>query len=145
MTFLFRAPINDLQFTFADVPCKVKRNNALYGGHVCLSVTWYVRKPSDRYFLKSDIGDEIVVTVRQLQVCSCGAPSPTRGRICHLQLLLVLSSIVILESESRGADDHILLSQIRYSPNLEGHPCTYIPQGQGGPVIPPGTGFPYLF
>jgi hypothetical protein len=48
-------------------------------------------------------------------------------------------------SESRGTIDHILLSQIRDSPNLEGQVpvFTYIPQEQGGPVLPPGTGFPF--
>jgi hypothetical protein len=42
-----------------------------------------------------------------------GSLSLTRGRDCHLQLLLVLASAVILGSDSRGARDHILLSQIR--------------------------------
>jgi hypothetical protein len=46
--------------------------------------------------------------------------SLTRGWVCRLQLLLVLSSAVILRSESWGTHDHILLSQIRDSPNLEG-------------------------
>jgi hypothetical protein len=41
------------------------------------------------------------------------ALSLTRGRVCHLQLLLALASTVILGSESLGARDHILLSQIR--------------------------------
>jgi hypothetical protein len=36
----------------------------------------------------------------------CGAPSLTRGRVCHLY------SAVSLESESLGTRDHILLSQI---------------------------------
>jgi hypothetical protein len=44
----------------------------------------------------------------------------TRGWVCHLQLLLVLASAVILRSETRGTHDHLLLSQIRDSPNLEG-------------------------
>jgi hypothetical protein len=35
-------------------------------------------------------------------------------------LLLVLASVVIIRSESRGTHDQILLSQIRESPNLEG-------------------------
>jgi hypothetical protein len=52
--------------------------------------------------------------------------------VWRLQLLLVLASAVILRSESRGTHDHILLSQIRDSPNLEG-PYLY----------PPGTGFPF--
>jgi hypothetical protein len=42
------------------------------------------------------------------------------GWVCRLKFLLVLASAVILCSESRGTHDHILLSQIRNSPNLEG-------------------------
>jgi hypothetical protein len=64
--------------------------------------------------------DQIYITVRQLRVCWCGALSLTRGRVCRLQLLLVLASTVILGSESHGTRDHILLSQIWDSPNLEG-------------------------
>jgi hypothetical protein len=54
--------------------------------------------------------DHIFITVRQLRVCWCGALSLARGLVCRLQLLLVLASAVILES------DHILLSQILDSP-----------------------------
>jgi hypothetical protein len=68
---------------------------------VCLGVN----HPSEAY-------DQIFITVRQLRVCSCGALSMTKGRVCRLQLLLVLASEVILGSESRGTRDHILLSQI---------------------------------
>jgi hypothetical protein len=39
--------------------------------------------------------EEISVTVRQLRVCSCGAPSLTRGRVCRLLLLMVLASAVV--------------------------------------------------
>jgi hypothetical protein len=49
------------------------------------------------------------VTVGQLRVCLCGAPFLTRGLLCHLQLLLVLASAVILVSESCGTHNHILL------------------------------------
>jgi hypothetical protein len=42
--------------------------------------------------------------------------------VCRLQLLLALASAVILGSESRGTRDHILLFQIRDSPNMEGEP-----------------------
>jgi hypothetical protein len=45
-----------------------------------------------------------------------GALSMTRRRVCDLQLLLALASSVILGSESRGARDYILLSQIRDFP-----------------------------
>jgi hypothetical protein len=54
----------------------------------------------------SAVQDQIFITVRQLRFCWCGAPSLTRGRVCHLQLLLVLVSAIILESESRGIHKH---------------------------------------
>jgi hypothetical protein len=51
----------------------------------------------------------------------------------------------ILGSECHGNHNHILLPQIRDSPNLEGEvPVFVFPQEQGGPVIPPGTGYPFL-
>jgi hypothetical protein len=109
---------------------------------------------SQIYYNRLSVGRSVLVTsphlrpktrillVRQLRVCWCGAPSLTRGRVCHLQLLLALTSTVILRSKSRGTHDHILLSQIPDSSNLEGQvPYLYL-QEQGGPVIPPGTGFP---
>jgi hypothetical protein len=40
----------------------------------------------------------------QLRVCWFGAPSLTRGRVCRLQLLLVLARAVIFGSESRRTD-----------------------------------------
>jgi hypothetical protein len=78
-------------------------------------------------------------------VCWCVAPSLTRGRVCRLQLLLVLARAVILGFDSHRTHDYILLSQIRDSPNLEGQvPIFYILQGQGGSGISPDTGFPFL-
>jgi hypothetical protein len=59
---------------------------------------------------------QILITLRQLRVCWCGAFSLTRGRVCSLQLLLALISAVILWSESLRNRDHILLSQIRDFP-----------------------------
>jgi hypothetical protein len=56
--------------------------------------------------------DHIFITVRQLRVCWCGAPSLMKGRVCRLQLLLDLASAVIFGSESRGTREHILLPQI---------------------------------
>jgi hypothetical protein len=86
--------------------------------------------------------DQICITVRLLRVCWCGAPSPTRRRVCRLQLLLALASAVILGSEFRGTHDHVSDSR----PLQPGEPgvCIYIPQGQVGPVIPPSTGFRFL-
>jgi hypothetical protein len=48
--------------------------------------------------------------------------------VCRLQLLLGLASAVILRSESRGIHDHILMSQIRNSPNLEARSPYLCPQ-----------------
>jgi hypothetical protein len=70
----------------------------------------------------------------------CHSPSVTssltRGWVCRLQLLLTLASAVILESESTVLNSEPL--------NLEGQrpgPRIYIPQWQGGPVIPRDTRF----
>jgi hypothetical protein len=62
------------------------------------------------------------------------APSLTRGWVCNLlvQLLLGLARAVTLGSKSRRTHDHILQSHLR------------LPQEQGDPVIPPGTGFPFI-
>jgi hypothetical protein len=46
-------------------------------------------------------------------------------------LLLALVSAVILMSESRGIRDHILLSQFRDSPNLEGQVPIFISPRNG--------------
>jgi hypothetical protein len=70
--------------------------------------------------------DEIFIIVRQLRVCWCGAPSLTRERICRLQLLLILASAVILGPESSGNRDHILLSQFRGAPNMDGQVPVFI-------------------
>jgi hypothetical protein len=72
---------------------------------ICLGI----KHPSGSY-------DQMFITVRQLRVYWCGAPSLTRGRVCRLQLLLALTRTVIFGSESRGTHDHILLSQIRDFP-----------------------------
>jgi hypothetical protein len=70
--------------------------------------------------------DQIFITIRQLRVCWCEAPSLTRGRVCSLQFLLVFASAVILGSESPGIHDNILLSQIQDSPNLDGQVPVFI-------------------
>jgi hypothetical protein len=83
------------------------------------------------------------VSVWQLWVSWCSTPSLTRGWVCNLlvQLLLVLARAVTLGSKSRRTRDHILLSHLRLpQPGVPGFRI-YIPREQGGPVIPPGTGF----
>jgi hypothetical protein len=70
--------------------------------------------------------DQICNTVRHFRICWCRAPSLTRGWACSLQLLLFITSTVILGSESRRTYDYILLSQIWDSPNLEGQVAVFI-------------------
>jgi hypothetical protein len=74
------------------------------------------------------------------------APSLTRGWVCNLpvQLFLVLARAVTLGSKSRRTHDHILLSHLRLPQPGGPGPCIYVPQEQGGPVIPLGPGFPFV-
>jgi hypothetical protein len=59
----------------------------------------------------------------QLKACGYGPYITSSHR---LQLLLVLTSAVILRPESSGTHDHILLSQIWDSPNLVGQVPIFI-------------------
>jgi hypothetical protein len=108
---------------------------------VSRSISLGVRHPSGTcyqfFFL-------LEIFFRQLRVCYFVAPSLTRGRVCNLLLLLVLASAVPLGSESRGNQDHTLLSQFLRLPQSGGpSPRIYIPQEQGGPDIPQDIGFPF--
>jgi hypothetical protein len=74
--------------------------------------------------------DQIFITLRQLRVCWYGALSLTTVRVCRLQLLLVLDSVVFLGSESLGTRDQILLCHIwdfsfRRLPRLAGSRWRY--------------------
>jgi hypothetical protein len=85
-------------------------------------------------------------SVWRLRVSWCGAPSLTRGRVCNLlvQLLLSLARAVTLGSKYRRTNDHMLLSHLRLHQPWRSGPRIYIPQQQGGPVIPPATGFSFV-
>jgi hypothetical protein len=70
-------------------------------------------------FLRRATWDSRVEFFSQLNTCSHSpyiTSSLTRGRVCHLQLLLALVSAFILGSEARGTREHILLSTIRDFP-----------------------------
>jgi hypothetical protein len=62
----------------------------------------------------------------ELRVCWYGGLSLMREWVGRLQLLQLLVSAVIFGSESRGTRDHILLFQIRDSPNLEEEVAVFI-------------------
>jgi hypothetical protein len=65
----------------------------------------------------------------------------TRERFCTLQLLLLLASRAILRTESRETRDHILLSQIRDSSNLEGQVPIFIsPRNRVSQLYPQAPG-----
>jgi hypothetical protein len=64
-----------------------------------------------------------------------------RGWISRLQFLLVLAGVDILEHESRWAHDHILLSQVRVSHNLEGQVPVFIsPRNRVAQLYPQAVG-----
>jgi hypothetical protein len=84
--------------------------------------------------------DQIFITVRQLRVCWCGAPSLTGGRVSRLQLL-VLASVLVLGSESHETHDHILVSQTRDSSNLEDQvPVFIFPRNRVAQLYPQALG-----
>jgi hypothetical protein len=94
-----------------------------------------IKHPSGAY-------DHIFINVRYLLICWCGALSLTRERVCRLQLLLVLTSAVIIGSESRRTFDHIWLSQIRDFPNLEGQVPVFIsPRNRVAQLYPQALGY----
>jgi hypothetical protein len=106
---------------------------------VCLGV----RHPSgtrDQFFFLLEM------FFRQFRVSCCGAPSLMRGLVCNLlvKLLLGLGRAVTLESKSLRTHGHILLSHLRLPQPGGPGSSIYIPQEQGGPVIPPGTVFLFV-
>jgi hypothetical protein len=58
--------------------------------------------------------NQMLIIVWQLRVFWFGVPSLTRGRVCRLQLLLVLASAVIFGFEARRTRGHILLSRLKF-------------------------------
>jgi hypothetical protein len=107
-----------------------------------------------RYGSESDSESELLYDWRTtsifiFQLNTCGY-SPyvtsclTRGWVCRLQLLMAPASAVVLRSESRGSHDHILLSQIRDYPNLEGQVPVFISlRNEVARLYPSGTGLPF--
>jgi hypothetical protein len=69
-----------------------------------------------------------------------------RGPVSNLlvQLLLDLARAVTLGSKSRRNHGHILPSRLRLPQHGGPGSHIYIPQQQDGPVMPPGTGFPFV-
>jgi hypothetical protein len=72
------------------------------------------------------------------------APSLTRGRVCNLQYncFWALTEQSLLGRSPAELNDHMLLSHLRLPKPGGPGSRIYSPQEQGGPVIPPGTGFP---
>jgi hypothetical protein len=83
--------------------------------------------------------------ISQLNTCGYDpyvTSSLARGWICLLQLLLVLANAVILRSESHGTHDHISLSQIRDSSNMERQVTVFIsPRKRVAQFYPQALGF----
>jgi hypothetical protein len=83
----------------------------------------------------------------KLNTCSCSpylTSSLTRGWVWRLQLLLILASTVILRSESRGTNEHILQAQIRAPPYWRARSPYLYPPGTGWPSYTPRHWVPFL-
>jgi hypothetical protein len=91
------------------------------GRPVCLGI----KHPSGAY-------NQIFITVRQLQVCSCGVLSVMRWQVCRLQSLLALASAVILRSEPVGLVT--IFYCLRFETSLS--VPSYDSQGYGGGIQP---------
>jgi hypothetical protein len=94
---------------------------------VCVGVRHPFRTP-DQFFVLLEI------SFRQLRVCYFVALSLTRGRVCSL----IYNCFWALPEQSLLG--HILLSHLRLPQPGGPGPCIYIPQEQGGPVIPRALG-----
>jgi hypothetical protein len=120
------------------LPCGLRQSQSYFttGGLPPISLSWRQAPWDSRpaiFFQLNTCGHSPHVT-----------SSLTRGWVCHLQPLLALASAVILGYESRGPHNHNFTASGSRLPRPWGQgPRIYIPQEQGGPVIPPGTGFPF--
>jgi hypothetical protein len=83
--------------------------------------------------------DKIFITIRHLQVCWCGAPSLMRGQVCRLQLLVALTSAVILNSWP-----YFAVSDSRLPPTWRARYPYLYPQVTGCPSHTTDTRFPLL-
>jgi hypothetical protein len=101
-----------------------------------------VRRPSetcDQFFFRHEI------SFRQLQLWYFVAPSVTRGQVCNLLLncFWALPEQSFLSRSPAELTAHILLSRLRLPQPGGPDSRIYIPQEQGGPVIPPGHWVPF--
>jgi hypothetical protein len=99
---------------------------------------------SDSVRVRSWRQDSRPVTFFQINTCghSSHVTSPLKtGCVCRLQLMLALVRAVILRSEYRGTHNHILLSQIWDSTNLEGQVPVFIsPRDKVAQLYPQALG-----
>jgi hypothetical protein len=84
--------------------------------------------------------EQILLPVGMLLSEICGLISV--GRPLWREDGSAICSVITQWSESRGTCNRTLLSHLRLPQPWGLGSRVYIPQEQGGPVIPPGTGFP---
>jgi hypothetical protein len=134
MLTIFYQSANELQ-TFLEVEVNLRPT---VSRPVCLGVG-HPSGTSDQFFFRLEI------LFRQLRVCYFAAPSLTRGRVCNLlyNCFWALPEQSLLGGIPEELTAIFLLSHLRLP--RPGRPGSriYILQEQGGPVIPPGTGFPF--
>jgi hypothetical protein len=139
-----------LTFTTKFLPsvCRFLSTSSQSGGSLslrscspCKKLRWFCDRQSVGQFVLVSApwpDFNFLLFVNDFLSSSCWTPSLKRGRVCNLQCK---QSMV----ESRRIHNHVRvsLSHLRH-PQCEGPGSSiHIPQEQGGPVIPPGTGFPF--
>jgi hypothetical protein len=97
-----------------------------------------------RFFLPTKALWDSRPVIFQLNTCGYSphvTPFLMRRWVCRLQFLLALAIAVILKSESRRTHGHILLSQIRDSPNVGDHvPVFMSPRNRVTQLYPQALG-----
>jgi hypothetical protein len=96
---------------------------------VCLGV----KHPSGAY-------DQIFVTVIQLRVCCCGAPSLTTRRVCRLQLLLTPLALSLLGPSPTGPMTKFYCLRFETPPTSRVRFPYLYPLGTVWPSYTPDTG-----
>jgi hypothetical protein len=126
-TWIAQSPYLWPSYSIAQSQCSVTTN-----GHSG-NVSWR-QHPSGGH-------EHVLISVRQVRLSWCGTPSLKGGRLCMFHLLLGVISAVFLVFEFLRNLHHIFLSQIWYSPDLEGQTLVLVLGSRPGPCR---ENLPYL-
>jgi hypothetical protein len=101
---------------------------------------WRLVSQSASVSIPSGAQNQIFITVRQMRVCWCGVPFLTGDGSVVCNCCWSSTAQSLSGPSPRRTHDHILLSQIRDSPNLEDQVPVFTPKTGWPSYIHPGTG-----